>query len=107
MSAQLEIVETALMETVKHVTREINLIARNFACLGVEAASQATAEHVRRFWAPLLKTALASAATAHPESFSPIAREAIRALAPRPPFRKIPNIGSERGRAVFGPKGNP
>jgi predicted nucleic acid-binding Zn ribbon protein len=73
------------METAKHVTREINLIARNLECLGLHAASEATAEHVRRFWAPLLRAELQSAAAVHPDRFSPIAREAILALerAPR------------------------
>jgi formate dehydrogenase subunit delta len=68
------------METAKHVTREINLIARNFECLGHALASLATAEHIRRFWAPLLKAELATAAAAHPDRFSPIALDAILAL---------------------------
>ena len=68
------------METAHRVTREINLIARNLECLGNERASEATADHVRRFWAPLLKAELASAFGAHPNRFSPIARQAIAAL---------------------------
>jgi formate dehydrogenase subunit delta len=68
------------METTDRVTREINLIARNFECLGDETASSATADHVRRFWAPLLKAALRSAFGAQPDQFSPIALQAIAAL---------------------------
>jgi predicted nucleic acid-binding Zn ribbon protein len=93
MSAGIEIAETPLMETVKHVTREINLIARNLACLGEDAASQATAEHVRRFWAPLLRTELASAVAAHPERFSTIAHAAIALLAPAPSDAPTPVAG--------------
>lgn len=68
------------METTNRVTRDINQIARNFACLGDESASLATADHVRRFWAPLLKAELASAFGSQPERFSPIARRAIKLL---------------------------
>lgn len=68
------------MQTTDRVRREINLIARNFECLGDSKASAATADHVLRFWAPLLKAALKSAFRAQPEQFSPIARQAIVAL---------------------------
>lgn len=68
------------MQTTDRVTREINLIARNFECLGDEKASAATADHVLRFWAPLLKAALRSAFGAQPDQFSPIAQQAIAAL---------------------------
>jgi hypothetical protein len=68
------------METTDRVTREINLIARNFECLGDKTASAATADHVRRFWAPLLRAALRSAFGAQPDQFSPIARQAVVAL---------------------------
>ena len=72
------------MLTAQRVTREANLIARQFECLGEEAASAATVDHVRRFWAPLLKAELRSVARTHPELFSPIAREAICALEREP-----------------------
>jgi hypothetical protein len=68
------------MATAQRVTREANLIARQFECLGEEAASAATANHVRLFWAPLLKAELKSAAGAHPELFSSIAQKAVSAL---------------------------
>jgi formate dehydrogenase subunit delta len=68
------------MRTAEHVTREINLIARNLECLGEKEASAASAGHVRRFWAPLLRAELYSVFRDHPERFSPIARDAIRAL---------------------------
>jgi hypothetical protein len=68
------------MATAQRVTREANLIARQFECLGEEAASSATANHVRLFWAPLLRAELKSVARAHPERFSSIARKAVSAL---------------------------
>jgi hypothetical protein len=68
------------MATAQRVTREANLIARQFESLGEEVASSATANHVRLFWAPLLKAELKSVAGAHPERFSSIARKAIAAL---------------------------
>ena len=72
------------MKTADRVTREINLIARNLECLGPMEAIAATADHVRRFWAPLLRAELQSVFDEHPERFSPIAREAVVALAYSP-----------------------
>lgn len=72
--------EACAMETANRITRDINQIARNFARLGEEPASLATADHVRRFWAPLLKAELASAFGTQPGRFSPIARRAIEAI---------------------------
>jgi hypothetical protein len=70
----------AVAATAEHVTREVNLIARNFECLGIAAATAATADHVRRFWAPLLRSELLKQARAHRERFSPIATDAISML---------------------------
>jgi formate dehydrogenase subunit delta len=66
--------------TAEHVTRESNLIARNLASLGAQAAGAATADHIRRFWAPLLRRTLLEQADAHRDRFSPIASEAIARL---------------------------
>jgi hypothetical protein len=66
--------------TAEHVTREFNLIARNLECLGAEAAAAATADHIRRFWAPRLRLTLLEQANAHRDRFSPIACEAIAKL---------------------------
>ena len=65
--------------TAEHVTREVNMIARNLECIGAEAAA-ATADHIRRFWAPLLRSTLFEQAGSHADRFSPIARDAIALL---------------------------
>ena len=71
---------SAVAATAEHVTREVNLIARNLECLGTAAAAAATADHIRRFWAPLLRLTLLEQARAHRDRFSPIASEAIAVL---------------------------
>ena len=77
------------MRTADHVTREINLIARNLACLGAREATAATADHVRRFWAPLLRAELQSVFDAHPERFVPIAHAAAATLARSPSSARV------------------
>ena len=72
----------------KRVVREANLISREFACLGAQRAAEATAAHIRTFWAPLLRTALVGEARAHSELFSPIARHAVDLLEPPSPRRR-------------------
>lgn len=69
------------MATAQHVTREVNLIARQFECLGADRAAAATADHIRKYWAPLLRSILLAEARGHAERLSPIAREAIDLLA--------------------------
>jgi hypothetical protein len=66
--------------TADQVTRDANLIARNFECLGAEAAATATADHIRHFWAPQLRHVLFEQANGHNERFSPIATGAIAML---------------------------
>jgi len=68
------------MATAQHVTREINLIARQFECQGAEKAAMATADHIKKFWAPLLKSALLNEARINGDLFSPIARNAFAIL---------------------------
>ena len=62
------------------VSRGANLIARNLECLGAKAAAEATADHIRTFWAPQLRATLLAQAQANSQMFSPIAREAIAML---------------------------
>lgn len=69
------------MTTAERVVREANLIAREFAVLGSDRAISATVDHIRKFWAPLLRTTLLAEATAHREKFSPIAIGAVDRLA--------------------------
>jgi hypothetical protein len=68
--------------TAERVTREANLIARNLECLGAETAAAATADHIRKFWAPLLRSTVIEQARAHRDRFSVIARDAIARLEP-------------------------
>ena len=68
------------MATAEHVICEINLIARQFECRGAAGGALATADHVRKFWAPLLKSTLLAEARSHAERLSPIARTAIGLL---------------------------
>jgi hypothetical protein len=71
--------DSAAPATADQVTRDANLIARNLACLGADAAA-ATADHIRRFWAPPLRSTLFEQARSHADRFSPIARDAIALL---------------------------
>jgi hypothetical protein len=69
--------DSAAPATADQVTRDANLIARNLECLGTRRAAAATADHIEKFWAPLLRATLFEQARSHPERFSPIAGEAI------------------------------
>lgn len=72
--------DSAAPATAERVTREANLIARNLACHGDGVAAAETAEHVRRFWPPLLRATLLEQARAHPDHFCEIAGRAIAML---------------------------
>lgn len=67
----------------RRAVRESNLIARNFACLGAKAAAAATADHIRRFWAPQLRSTLLEQARSRPERFSSITSDAIAMMTRR------------------------
>jgi formate dehydrogenase subunit delta len=54
-----------------------NQIARNFAIKGDDAASAATAQHIRDFWDPRMKAAIRAA---DQDGLDPIAREAVSQL---------------------------
>lgn len=53
-----------------------NQIARNFATLDDAAAARATAEHMRSFWAPTMKTAIVDDGA----GLSPVAAQAVALL---------------------------
>lgn len=72
--------DSAAPATADQVTRDANLIARNLECLGARTAAAATADHIAKFWAPLLRATLFEQARSHPERFSAIAGEAIQLL---------------------------
>lgn len=65
------------MATAERVIREANLIARQFECLGPTRAVEATATHIRTFWAPLLRMVLLEQVREHGERFSSIAAQAV------------------------------
>ena len=44
-----------MMSTTERLAYMADQIARNFAALGADAASAATAEHIARFWDPRMK----------------------------------------------------
>ena len=46
------------MSTLENLIRMANQIARNFEAQGQEAAVTATAEHIRKFWAPRMRAAV-------------------------------------------------
>jgi hypothetical protein len=58
-----------------HARRQLD--RANLECLGTRRAAAATADHIEKFWAPLLRATLFEQARSHPERFSPIAGEAI------------------------------
>jgi hypothetical protein len=72
--------DSAAPATAEQVTRDANLIARNLECLGATDAATATADHIRKFWAPLLRSTLLVQARAHGDRFSPIVSDAIALL---------------------------
>jgi formate dehydrogenase subunit delta len=67
--------------TREHVVYQANQIARNFSVLGVERAAAATADHIRSFWAPYLKSVLLDEFRHHEDRFTPIARRAVGNIA--------------------------
>ena len=55
-----------------------NQIARNFAAQGEDAAITATAQHIRDFWDPRMKSAILAQGV---EGLDPIASAAIKRIA--------------------------
>lgn len=60
------------------VVRMANQIALNFAVQGDEAAAQATAEHIGKYWDGRMKAAAAALLREPDSGFSALAREALR-----------------------------
>ncbi len=68
------------MATGEHVVYKANQIARNMAYMGQRQAAAATADHLRKFWAPYLRSVLLDEYSANQNAFSPTARQAILLL---------------------------
>ncbi len=62
---------------VKPLRHMVDQIARNFAIQGDEAAIAATAEHLRLFWDPRMKSAILADDLS---TLTPIARAAVKRL---------------------------
>ena len=92
--------DSRMPSTADQVTRDVNQIARNFACHGTSAAAAETANHIRRFWAPTLRTVLVEQARAHPDRFSQIASEAVARLEAPKPETSVGQRTSARARAA-------
>jgi formate dehydrogenase subunit delta len=75
-----EYIDSIAPATADQVTRDANLIARNLACHGARIAAAEVADHIGRFWAPLLRTTLLEQVRAHPERFTPITVDAVAIL---------------------------
>jgi len=63
------------------LVRMANQIAANLAVQGEAAAIRDTAEHIRKFWDPRMRAAIAAVP---PEDLTPIARAAIAQLGAKP-----------------------
>lgn len=72
------------MATAQHVVYKANQIARNLAYMGERKAAAATANHMRRFWAPYLRSVLLDQYSANRNALSPTARQAILLLRSAP-----------------------
>lgn len=68
------------MATAPHVVYKANQIARNLAYMGSRNAAAATADHMRKCWAPYLRSVLLDEYSANRNAFSPTARQAILLL---------------------------
>jgi formate dehydrogenase subunit delta len=68
------------MATGEHVVYQANQIARNLAYMDRRKAAAATADHLRKFWAPYLRSVLLDEYSINQSAFSPTAREAILLL---------------------------
>lgn len=72
------------MATAEHVVYKANQIARNLAYMGRREAAAATADHLRKFWAPYLRSVLLDEYSANQNAFSPTARQAVLLLRTAP-----------------------
>jgi len=62
---------------IERLTYMADQIARNFAAQGEEEAIEATAEHIRLFWDPRMKSAIKAA---DPAALSPVVARAVARL---------------------------
>ncbi|WP_191062340.1 formate dehydrogenase subunit delta [Geminicoccus harenae] len=65
---------------VRHLANMANQIATFFATQPGDAA-EATAQHIRQFWDPRMRTAISKHAEAGGEGLDPVALAAVRLLA--------------------------
>jgi formate dehydrogenase subunit delta len=63
---------------ITRLTYMANQIARNFAAQGEDAAITATAQHIRDYWDPRMKSAILAQGV---EGLEPIASAAIKRIA--------------------------
>jgi formate dehydrogenase subunit delta len=63
---------------ITRLTYMANQIARNFAAQGEDAAITATAQHIRDFWDPRMKSAILAQGV---QGLDPIASAAIKRIA--------------------------
>jgi len=57
-----------------------NQIARNFQAQGKDAAVAATAQHIRQFWDPRMRSGIAALLSSGRIELSPIARAALEGI---------------------------
>ena len=69
------------MRQADKLIRMANQIALNMAAQGEAQAAAATADHIRRFWDPRMKTAILAYAAEDGSALSPIARAAVAEIA--------------------------
>ena len=84
-----------------------NQIAKNFATMGLDSASAATADHIASFWDPRMRSMIFDRLEAGGQGLDPIAHAAIRLLhdqgAPPPQTRATEfNSAHEAGHADAG-----
>lgn len=68
------------MSTTERLVYMANQIARNFAIDGESAAVEATREHIRLYWDPLMRQRIVACLDTPIGTFSDIARRAVELL---------------------------
>jgi formate dehydrogenase subunit delta len=82
--------DTSMMSNDARLVYMLNQIARNFAAIGHDAASAATADHVASFWDPRMRARIRDLAENDPDALSPAARAALAILATGAPPPQTP-----------------
>lgn len=70
-----------LMSTQERLIYMANQIARNLAAEGPERAATMTAEHIRHYWDPAMRSQIVTLREDRPGTFSPIAAAAVARIA--------------------------